>query len=280
MAVSIKKARDFVYANGTLCERALFAYFFEGMSAGQLERLHQCLLCHKNPDGGWGHSLEHDIKTPDSNPLQLEFLLQMVRDTGFPVGHILDGSVAWVERNRNEDGSLKNPPGVLDYPHAPWWESGGQTAPDSITGNLTRLGMCTPSLAESTRRWVQANLTLEKIRANDWLFMCYHAHDYFMNVYDFPDIAAHREATLQNIINLAARAPEKQYYVLFSFAPTPDSPVAKAMPPDIIKRNLDYLAGSQRDDGGWDDENGLPQWQPYATIVTLLALQRFGRLDD
>ena len=279
MGVSIRKARDFVFGNGALWERALYTYLFEHRTAGRLEHLHQCLLCYKNSDYGWGHGLECDIKCPDSNPLQLEFLLQMVRDTGIPVGHILDGTPAWVESNRNPDGSLRNPPTLLDYPHAPWWSGGGQTAPDSITGNLTRLGMCTPSLAESTRRWVQENVTLQKIKANDWLFMAYHAHDYFLNVYDFPNIETYRAATIQTIVALAERAPEKQYYVLFTFATRPDSPVAKAIPPHIIARNLDYLAASQRDDGGWDDENGLLQWQPYATIVTLLALRRFGRLN-
>ena len=36
MAVDLGKARNFVYRNGTLLERALFAWLFEG---GSLERL-------------------------------------------------------------------------------------------------------------------------------------------------------------------------------------------------------------------------------------------------
>lgn len=276
MPVSIEKARDFVCANGALWERALFACLFED---GGTERVHQCLLCYKNPDGGWGHGLEHDLKCPDSNPLALEFLLQMIRDTDIPIGGILARTTTWVEQNREEDGALKNPPCLLDYPHAPWWNDGGQSMPDSITGNLTRLGLCTRSLAESTRRWVQANLTLEKIKANEWLFMAYHAHDYFMNVDDFPNLGAYRKATIQNIIDCAESAPEKQSYVLFSFATTPDAKVTQHIPPHLITRNLDYLAESQREDGGWDDEHGLTHWQPYATIVSLLALKRYGRLD-
>jgi len=78
MAVSITKAREFVYENGSVWERTLFAYLFEG---GSIERVHQCLLCYKNADNGFGHGLELDIKTPDSHPAALEYMLGLlVRD--------------------------------------------------------------------------------------------------------------------------------------------------------------------------------------------------------
>lgn len=275
MAVDLKKARDFVYANGVLWERALFAYLFQD---GPIERVHQALLGYKNPDGGWGHAFEHDIRCPDSHPLALEFLLTVLCNTGIPVGEILNGTATWLEQNRAPDGSLCNPPAVLDYPHAPWWDGGGQTMPDSIVGNLTRLGLVTPSLAETTRAWVQANLTLDKIQANEWLFMAYHAHDYFMNVDNFPDVDTYRTATIQNIIACAEKMPETQYYVLFSFARRPDSRVTRAMPQPIITRALDYLYETQRDDGGWNDEHNLPQWWSYVTIGVLLTLRRYSRI--
>lgn len=275
MAVSLKKARDYVYGNGVMWERALFAYLFE---EGPLDRVHQCLMCYKNSDGGWAHGMEHDAKTPDSHPLALEFLLTKLRITGIPVGHLLDGTPEWIEQNRQPDGSLKNPASLLDYPHAPWWNEGGQTAPDSIVGHLIRFGVCPPSLAESTRAWVATNLTLAHIRANEWLFMAYHAHDYFMHVDDFPGVDTYRQATIQNIIACAEKAPEKQYYVLFNFAPSPESAVAQALPPDLLQRHLDYIAANQREDGGWDDEHGLPQWYPVTTILNLLALRRYGKL--
>src|SRR5215213_7771014 len=179
MAIDLKRARDFVYANGVMWERALFAYLFQG---GSLERLHQCLLCYKNPDHGWGHALEHDLRCPESNPLALEFLLAILTQLDIPVGNLLDGTPQWLEGQREPDGSLKNPPETLDYPHAPWWNGGGQTIPDSIVGNLTTLGCASDSLGQTTAQWVQHNLSPEKIRANDWLFMTYHAYDYFLPI--------------------------------------------------------------------------------------------------
>ena len=65
MGVSLRKARDYVFTNGVLMERALFSYLLED---GSLEHLHTCLRAYKNPDNGWGHGLEHDLKAPASNP--------------------------------------------------------------------------------------------------------------------------------------------------------------------------------------------------------------------
>lgn len=276
MAISMSKARDFVYGHGTLFERALFSYLFED---GPLERVNQCLLCYKNADNGWGHRLEHDIACPDSHPLALEFLLRLSSDTGLPVKPVLEGTPQWLETMREPDGGLKNPPTIRDYPLAPWWQdSGGQTQPDSIVGNLTGLGLVTPSLVESTRKWVQANVTLESIHENEWLFMAYHQLDYFFHVQDFPDGDIYRVATIGNIIACAEAMPEKQYYVLLQFAPRPDSVLSIELPDRLIERSLDYVMATQQDDGHWNDEHGLAQWFPYTTITVLNALKHYGRL--
>lgn len=277
MSINLKRARDFIYSNGTLWERALFAYLFQD---GSLEHLHQCLACYRNPDGGWGHSIEHDIRTPDSHPAALEYILGvMVRDLSIPTGSLFDSASHWLESNQNEDGSLKNPARLLDYPLAPWWkEWGGQSIPDSITGNLARVGKASPRLLESTQKWAQTNLTTEKILANDWLFMAYHAHDYYFGIKDFPELDVYRHATLDNIVALAAKAPEKQYPSVFQFASSPDTPVARALPANVLKRCLDYLQDTQQEDGRWLDEHNLAHWQPYVTILVLSALKRYGRL--
>ncbi len=278
MAIDLKKARDFVYSNSVLWERALFGLLFEGRSAAHLAK---CLLAYKNSDNGFGNGLEPDIKTPDSHPLALESVLgSLVRDTGVAfdpqVKAIFEGTPAWLEKQRKPDGSLNNPSSTREYPHAPWWaESGGQMMPDSITGNLMALGLCTPALAESTRHWVAEYLTLETIRGTEWMFMNYHAYDYYMNVPDFPDVEAYRQAVVENIAKRAESIPEKQYFCLLQFAPSPESRVARAAP-DLVARSVDYLASTQRADGGWDDEHGLAHWQPYVTIINLVALRRFG----
>lgn len=276
--VSVENARCFVHAHGNLWERALWEYLFMN---GREERVHACLLPYKNPDGGWGHGLEHDIKAPMSNPLMLEFLLSMMRDTGLPPGSLLDGTPEWLASIQQEDGALTNPPGLEDFPRAQWWGK-GQSIPDSITGNLLKHSLCPEPVRDRTRSWVLSNLRLEDIRENNWLFMAYHPFDYFFNEDDFPGVGNFREATLENIYRTALEHERKgemnKLFPFFQFAPGPDSFVARQAPPGLVERILDYLQGAQREDGGWDDEHGLDYWQPYFSTIILLALKRFGRI--
>lgn len=275
MPIEMGKARDFVYRNGTLMERALFAWLFDG---GSLERLHQIMLCYKNPDGGFGHGLEHDLKAPQSNPLALEYLLGLLKHCGVPAGSLLDGAADWVEAQMDERGDLRNSPETRDYPLAPWWqEDGGQTMPDSIVGNLMRFGCATSSLIDKTKTWALANCTPEKIRGNEWLFMAYHAFDFFFAVDDLPDLERFQGATVDNIVACAIAAPANQYDSLFAFAPCPDSMIAGALPHGLLDRCLDSLAEAQQDAGHWLDQHNLRQWYPMTTINVLLALKRYGR---
>lgn len=276
MSIALKKARDFIHRSGTLFERALFAWHFDD---GELERLHRIILCYKNPDGGFGHGFEHDLKAPQSNPLALEYLLGVMKHSGIPVCSMLEGAAEWVESQMDAAGNLRNPSETRDYPLAPWWqEQGGQTMPDAIVGNLIHFDCATLPLVEKTRRWVMANVTTETILANEWLFMAYHAFDFFFAIDDFPDLARYRESTVDNIVACALKAPESQFDSIFSFAPSPDSLIANALPDGFLSRCLDALAASQQEEGHWLDQHKLPQWYPMTTINVLLALRRYGRL--
>lgn len=275
MSFDVEKARQFVYRHGTLLERALYAWLFEG---GSLERLHQIILCYKNPDGGFGHGLEHDLKAPQSNPLALEYLLGAMRHTGVPPGKVFAGTAEWVEAQMDEKGDLRNPPETRDYPLEPWWrEKGGQTMPDSIVGNLMRFGCATPALIDKAKTWALANYTPDTIRQNEWLFMAYHAFDFFFAIDDLRDLERFRKATVDNIVACALAAPENQYDSIFVFAPTPESEIAAALPAGFLDRCLDTLSKAQQDDGRWLDQHNLPQWYPMTTINVLLALRRYDR---
>jgi hypothetical protein len=284
MSIDFVKARDFIYRNGVLWERLLFGHLFEG---GPVESVQRALLAYKNSDNGFGNGLEHDLKAPDSHTAAVEFLLTVLARTGIDPGHLFDGTVHWVEMHRNEDGSLWSPATIRNYPIMPWWnEWGGQPAPSSIVGNLTAIlgkldshSSAHPSLQESTRGWVEKHLTLEAIRGVDWLFMNYHAYDYFFNVYDFPNVEVYQDATIENILRCAEAAPENQHYVFFNFARNPYTPIALAADNRMIQRLLDTLERTQQEDGGWRDEHGLPHWFPWVTICNLLTLRAYGRLN-
>lgn len=278
MAIDKQKARDFVYSNGVLWERALWGWLFEGRP---IETLHGALLAYKNADGGYGHALEHDIRTPDSHPLALEYLLMILGRYNVPVGNLLDGTLSWLDGVQQADGTLTQPDSLYTYPYAPWRgaeDLGGQQEPDSIVGNLTKLGQATPQLSETTRSWVQRERTLDKIAAFEWLFMCYHLYDYFFNVTDFPDLGTYQQATVEAIVRCADKATDAQLGAILTFVPHPDAPLADRIPQRFVDKALDMLLEGQQDDGSWHDEHGLVQWFPIQTISALVTLERYGKL--
>ena len=90
--------------------------------------------------------------------------------------------------------------------------------------------------------------------------------------------AVSSQATIDNIVACALAAPESQFDSVFAYAPTPDSPIASALPAGFIDRCLDVLENGQQEDGHWVDQHNLPQWYPMTTINVLLALRRYGRI--
>ena len=275
MSIDLGKAQAFIHGKGTLFERALFDNLFDGGTATRLEAI---ILCYKNPDNGFGHGFEHDLKAPESNPLALEYLLSVMKYAQIERGTILEGVSSWVESEMDEAGNLQIPESTRDYPLAPWWqETGGQTMPDSIVGNLMHFGAATETLVDRTRRWASGRHSPQSIKANKWLFMAYHAVDFFFAIDDFPNLDALREATIENVVRCAESVPEDQYHSVFSFAPKPDSPIAKALPTGLLDKCLGSLENAQQEDGCWLDQHNLPQWYPATTINVLLALRRYGR---
>lgn len=279
----IDRARNYIHQNGRLVTRALFDYLFDN---GSLDHLHNCLRAYKNDDGGFGHGFEHDIKAPASNALQLEYLLSTLTLTGVPIGNLLDGAADWVESVQQPDGSLAAPGTLNAYPHAAWWQTDGrctgQTDPDSIVGHLTRLNLVTPTLAARTQIWVQTNLTEQHIIKQNWIFMLYHAHNYFFNVPDFPkanhyqDLVIHCVKTTLQKHMIAGKMDVA--LGLFGYVTEPDSPVLAALPERLVDKLLDYIEGSQQDDGRWLDEHNLAYWQPEMTLQNLCVLRNFGRI--
>jgi hypothetical protein len=108
--------------------------------------------------------------------------------------------------------------------------------------------------------------------------MNYHAYDYFMNTDDFPDVETYRQATIENIIACAQKAPENQYGAIFAYCRKHDLPITQQFPPALLEKALDYLEANQQDDGGWHDEHDLPQRYAYTVLNNLQTLRRFGRL--
>jgi hypothetical protein len=273
-SVSLDRARDFVYSTGTLFERALFAFLFEGASA---DRAAQTLLAYQNPDGGWGNGVEHDIRTPASHPMGTEYALGLVLEFGLgddpAMREALTRTAAWCEEHLTPAGDLPVDAAVHAYPRAPWWHDVTSWPADSITGRLAALGVATPALLERTAQWAEGALSLDELRnlsQDSWRYRLYHYADYFLNVLR-PDRDVWQQAIAAKVVELAQGQADAEAALGFGWAARglPDG----AIPQRLIERRLDALAAEQREDGGWPDPHDLTHWRPIRTIWALKTLR-------
>jgi uncharacterized protein YfaS (alpha-2-macroglobulin family) len=80
------RARQFLKAQARPLERALFEHRFEAAPA---QRVFEELTHFQNSDGGFGHALEPDLRTPTSSALATGIGLRILREIGAPVDDAL-----------------------------------------------------------------------------------------------------------------------------------------------------------------------------------------------
>lgn len=271
---AVHRARDFVFTHGALWEQALFAHLFDG---GSRERVLRCLALYQNADGGWGHGLEADIRTPASNAPTAEYALGVLLEFGLGEAETVARTASWCLAAQGPDGDFPVGPSFHDYPRAPWWRDVTRWAPDAITGRLQALGGAPPALLERTARWAAGGLTLAELRGLDessWRYRLYHYAEYVLRV-DTPDEGEWRRAVVDKTVELAREQPDAEAVLGFAWGPALP---AGAVPADLRERRLGALASGQAEDGGWPDPHDLLHWRPIRTIWALETLRKAGRL--
>ena len=113
-------AEQFLAAQGRILDRRRFERLFRG---GDAAPVRDAVAAYRNADGGFGHGLEPDGRTPGTQPAATEQALR-----------ILDQADAWDEELARgacdqlqaaappEGGAIFVHDNVEGWPHAPWWQ--------------------------------------------------------------------------------------------------------------------------------------------------------------
>lgn len=116
-----QKAVNFIKQQGRPLEQALVAHMFEN---ADLDVVLDALAKYQNPDGGFGHALEPDVRTPDSSVIATTIAFQLLRDLRVSDQHHLwRGASRYLGSTYDHDKRLwwSVPSDVSKAPHAPWW---------------------------------------------------------------------------------------------------------------------------------------------------------------
>lgn len=276
-------ARGFLYAEGRLLERRMFATLFEEAGAtGVLDALRG----YRNPDGGFGHGLEPDKRVPDSQPLDVEVAFQAMdavdradRDLVGPACDFLQGLGPGV-------GCVTA--AYADYPRAPHWAD--WAIPPSVNPTAGIAALLWKWGIEHPWRAAATAFCWEQIEAG----LPGEAHS-FGEVLSFlswvpergrVDGVADALAGHLGRLSMVRLDPDDPNYGVspLQYAPAPDSRWIGLFEPSVIDAHLDALAAAQEDDGGWPiawEPIGVAAERECRGVVTLGALRTlraFGRL--
>ena len=282
MGGSFAAGRDFIYRQGRVLERRLFAALFEdGPSSGVVD----ALSAHRNPDGGFGHGLEPDKRCPDSQPLDVELALQALDDVG-EFGHELVGNACdYLGRISSDGGVPLATSAVLDYPHAEHWGEWAFAPALNPTAGLVGLclknGIDHPWLERATKFCDAA------LQADDWG----DAHS-LLEVLSYADHAGRPEIVQEvgrrlpsaRLYKSDPRSPEYGVTPL-QFAPRPGGAGGGLFSEGLLDDHLEALVEAQEEDGGWPltwmppSEAAVLEWRGIRTLWALRVLSAYGRLD-
>ncbi|TDD69985.1 hypothetical protein [Actinomadura rubrisoli] len=283
-ATDLARAEEFMRLNGRLLDRHRFALHFR---AGPAAPVLAALRPYENPDGGYGHALEPDLRGETSQPVPaqhaLDFLHQAGADDDPAVARIGD----YLTSITADDGGVPFVlPSVRDAPHGPWWQT-----PDNPPGSINPTG----ALAGRLHRAGADHPWLEPATAFCWNHLengstepgPYDA----LSILAFLDHVPDRDRAETAFTRIrdaltAVLAPsvEDGHHSPLDFAPAPEGFGRRLFTADVIDTHLDALIDAQGDDGGWDVDFLIwtpitrPEWRGYITVERLRTLQSYGRL--
>jgi hypothetical protein len=298
-----RAARRYLLEEARAVERAAYLLDFEGGSGWALV---DALQPYQNPDGGFGHALEPDLRCPQSSPLATAVALHRLAEAGVAAGH--PSAVAAVRYLQAQLDPVQRvwrivPEAAEEAPRAPWFAAAGLAErffgcalnpKADLVAQLYRLG---PAADES---WLDA-LAEEVVRtvevqAASGLEM--HEVIGVAQLLDAPHLSPGlRRRLFEQMVPIAegaiGRTPEAWAgYGLkpLALAPHPQAALAGVLA-DAIEQQLDHLLATQGAEGAW-----WPQWswgeggneavwaqsaRTWAGMLTLEALRQlraYGRL--
>ncbi|HLT21036.1 MAG TPA: hypothetical protein VKZ96_16380, partial [Thermomicrobiales bacterium] len=159
-------AEEFIWLNARLLDRHRFAYLFLG---GDGEPVVQALRAYQNPDGGFGHAIEPDLRTPTSQPTGVWAAFEVLDEVGrFDDPMIQRGCDFLASVSAPDGGAPFVLPTAMAHPRGPWWQTddnppGSVVQTGAIVGLLHKHGVEHPWLGTATEFCWRAAETMEQV---------------------------------------------------------------------------------------------------------------------
>lgn len=254
-------ACSFIEANANPLQSALFAWYRTGTPTDVLS----ALAAYQNPDGGFGHGLEPDLRTASSSVLATTVALQTLMRLQAPADEpLVSGALSYLRKHYDGRHWHLISEDCNDAPHAPWWTWDARQIPPgqhfvpNPGAEILGYWFSWPEHADADQRQDLANRAVihlaRGIEMHDLL--CYLR---LLETPALPNELYERmlPALLERTLELVVIEPEAwNGYVLkpFDVVTGPGSPLAGLLA-GSLDTSLTWEIARQSDDGAW-----YPHW--------------------
>lgn len=285
----LDRAATFLWTHARLLERRVFERVF---ADGPASAVVEALRAYRTADGGFGHALEPDLRTPRSQPLFVHFALDTLLDARTNDVDLVRGACEFLSGVAREDGAVPYVlPVAMQHPRADHWQGDFALAPSlhattAVAGGLHALG--------ASHEWLD--------RATAWCYEQiegrppYSGHR-ILNAMEFLTHAPDRDRARRLWGHVTSRLFESDHVQMslpltgygltpLRFAPSPDSPARSLFADDVIEAHLDALVAQQQEDGGWPiswtppSDAAASEWRGKWTLDALRVLRAYGRVAN
>ena len=283
MAIDRSAAENFVWSAARLVDRHRYALLFAGEPA---EAVVEALRGYRNPDGGFGHALEPDLRCPSSQPAPTLYALEILNEAGAADSELARGARSWIGAIAEPDGGIPLVlPGFEDYPHSPWM------TPEPGSALTLALAAVLHASAVSDDDWLK--------RATDWCWLSIETaqepRGYWLKyALAFLDAVPDEQRARAAIASLGVRvgpsslaiagAVEGEALRPLDLSPHPHSRSRELVSDAEVEAHLDLVESAQQQDGGWMFDwlawspAQTTDWRGNVTIRALIWLRDNGRL--
>ena len=89
-------ATTFLAASGRVLDQRRFARLLDGADSAPVRA---AVAAYRNPDGGFGHAIEPDLRCPDSQPAAAAMALRILDEADAWETGLVQGACDWLQRN-------------------------------------------------------------------------------------------------------------------------------------------------------------------------------------
>jgi hypothetical protein len=269
MPIDRAAAENFIWSAARLVDRHRYSLLFAN---GPAEPVVEALRGYRNPDGGFGHALEPDLRCPASQPAPTLYALEILDEAGATDGELARDARGWIAQVAEPDGGLPSVlPGYEQYTLA-------------LAAVLHAGGVADDAWLDRATNWCWRSIEAAEQPGGYWLkYACA-----FLDAVPDEQRALAATASLTARVDSSGVAPvggvEGEALRPLDLSPRPGSRSRGLLGEDQIEAHLDAVESEQQQDGGWIFDwlawspAQTTDWRGNVTLRALTWLHDNGRL--